>query len=105
MIGIDGLARAYAGIPPAGFAVVHAVVAGGMMVARECMADEHGIAARGIQLAIGFIDQLVIGQRTAAGECQWFGKMRDLRTHQANGIGGNCSGHRPWLLLEEGGKV
>src|SRR3546814_3181521 len=35
MIGIDCLARAYAGIPPAGFAVVHAVVAGGMMVARE----------------------------------------------------------------------
>src|SRR5690606_2586643 len=100
-VGVDGLARADARIPPARLAVVHAVVAGGVVMPREGMADQHGIAARGVQFAIGFVGQLVIGQGTAASEHQWFGEMRDLRAHQANGIGWYFSGHRA-RLLEKG---
>ncbi len=103
--GIDRFARADAAVPPARLAIVHAVVAGRVVMAGQRVADQHRIAAAGVELAVGFVDQLVIGQRAAAGERQRFGEMRDLRAHQANGIGWNGSGHRPWLLQTEGRRV
>ena len=65
-IGIDGFTRADAGIPPAGFAVVGAVIARRMVVARQGMTDQHRIRGRFVQSAVGLVDQLESGQRRAA---------------------------------------
>ena len=45
-VGVDGLAGADAVVPPAGLALVRRVVARGMVVAAQRMADQHGIGAR-----------------------------------------------------------
>ena len=70
-IGIDGFARPYALFPPAGSFVVFVVVASGMMVAAEGVTDQYGVAARRIELAVGFVDQLIVGQLPATGQRQW----------------------------------
>ncbi|CAE6960098.1 conserved protein of unknown function [Ectopseudomonas oleovorans] len=93
LAGVDGLAGADAAVPPAGFAVVRAVVAGGVVVTGQGMADQHGIAACGVEFAIGFDDQFVLGQAAAAGQGQWFAELEHLGTDQADGIFGKGSGH------------
>ncbi|MCY1540492.1 hypothetical protein D9M68_761370 [compost metagenome] len=95
LAGVDGLAGADATVPPAGLAFVRAVVAGRMMVAGQRVADQHGIAARGVQLAVGLVDQLVVGQAAPAGKCQGFGEVQHLGRHQANRVLGKGSRHRP----------
>ena len=59
MVSIDRLAWPNTLLPPAGFFVFRAVVSGSMMVAAESMADQYAIGALGVQLAIGFIHQLI----------------------------------------------
>src|SRR5690625_3024412 len=58
MSGVDGLAGTNIGIPPARAPVLPGMVARSVVMARQGMADEHRIAALGIELAIGFIQQL-----------------------------------------------
>jgi hypothetical protein len=53
-IGVKGLARPDHAVPPAGVAVLGVVDAGGVMIAGEGVADQDGIGALGIGLAIGF---------------------------------------------------
>ncbi|MCY1391568.1 hypothetical protein D9M71_64140 [compost metagenome] len=92
--GIDGLARADAAVPPARLAVVHAVVAGGVVMAGQRMADQHRVAALCIQFAVGFIDQFVVAQAAATGQCQRFAEALHAGADQADGICGNGGGHR-----------
>ena len=63
------------------------------MVAGQGVADQHRIAARGVQFAIGFDDQFVLGQAAPAGQRQGFAEAKYLGTDQADGILGKCSGH------------
>ncbi|PNG62088.1 hypothetical protein SC81_23105, partial [Vibrio vulnificus] len=60
LAGVDRLARTDAAVPPARLALVDAVVAGGVVVAGEGVADQHRVALRGIQLAVGFDHQVVL---------------------------------------------
>ncbi|MNJ59182.1 hypothetical protein D3C77_548510 [compost metagenome] len=95
---VDGLARADAAVPPARPAVIGAVVAG------QGMADQHGIAARGIQFAVGFIDQLVIGYFTPTGQGQRLGEVRGTGLDQPYGIFGKDRRHRPGSCRKEAAK-
>src|SRR5476651_1422836 len=63
-VGVDRLAGADAAVPPAGLALVGTVETGGVMMAGQGMANQHGVARRGVQLAIGFVDQVIGRQRT-----------------------------------------
>jgi hypothetical protein len=56
-----------------------------MMMAGQRVADQDGIAARGIERAIGFKTQLVIRQYGAAGQMQRGIEYRCLRLHDADG--------------------
>ncbi|MNF78292.1 hypothetical protein D3C84_604680 [compost metagenome] len=95
LAGVDRLAGADAAVPPARLAVVGAVVAGGVVVAGEGVADQHGIAALGVERAVGFVDQLVVGQLAAAGQREGVLEVQYLGTDQADGIFGEDGGHRP----------
>ena len=77
------------------------MIAGGMVVARQRMADQHGIARAGIEGAVGLVDQLVTGQGAAAGQRQRFIEPGGLRYYQTDGIFGKDSGHRPCSRLTE----
>ena len=101
LVGIDGLAGADAAVPPAGLALVDVVEARGVMMAGQGVADQHGVARRGVQLAVGFIDQVVGWQRTSAGQGQRFAEVRHLGHDQSNRIGGKGSWHRPCSRLNE----
>jgi len=59
MVGVDGLAGSDTFIPPTGFFVARLMVAGRMVVATEGVTNQDGIAALGIEGAIGFINQLI----------------------------------------------
>jgi len=67
-IGVDGLAGADAVVPPARFAIVGAVVAGGVVMAGQGVANQYRIAGAGVEFTVGLIDQLVAVQRLAAGQ-------------------------------------
>ena len=77
------------------------MIACGMMMAGERMADQHGIAGGAVEGAIGLVDQLVAGQRTATGQRQRLIEPGNLRCYQTNGIFGKDSGHRPCSRLTE----
>ncbi|MND96323.1 hypothetical protein D3C80_886090 [compost metagenome] len=100
-IGIDGLAWANAAVPPARLAVVGAVVARRMMVAGQRMADQHGVAGRAVEGAIGFVDQFIAGQRATASQRQGLVELCQLRCYQTDRIFGKDSGHRPCSRLNE----
>ena len=95
LVGVDGFAGTDTAVPPARFTVIGAVITGSMVVAGQGVADQHGVARRGIQLAIGFEDQLVVGQAAPAGQRQRFCKVQHLRGYQANRVLGKGSRHRP----------
>ena len=46
------------------------------------MTNQHGVVAGTVELAIGFIDQLMTVQHCATGEGKRFVKMCDLGCHQ-----------------------
>ncbi|MNF48656.1 hypothetical protein D3C84_299080 [compost metagenome] len=94
-VGVDRLAGAYAAVPPTGLAVVRAVETRGVMMAGQGVTDQHGVARRGVQRAVGFVNQVIRWERTAAGQGQGFTEVRHLRRHQTNRIGGKGSWHRP----------
>jgi hypothetical protein len=67
--------------------------AGRMMIAGQRMADQDGIVALGVQLAIGLVDELVLGQDLAALQGQRLIEVQPLRAHQTDGIGWKSSRH------------
>jgi len=65
-VGIEHLARPNGFIPPARFfRRVFRIVAGHMGVPTERMADQDGVGAFGIELAVGFVSQRKTGQDAA----------------------------------------
>ena len=94
LAGINRLAGADAVIPPAGFAgIVLVVVAGDVMIARQRVADQHGVAAVGVQRAVGFVNQFIVRQRPTAVQRQRFIKTGGLGRDQTDGIGGKSRRH------------
>ncbi len=85
-IGVDGLTGADAVVPPARFAIVGAVVAGGVVMAGQGVADQHRVAGAGVELTVGLVDQLVAVQRRAAGQGKRVGKRLALGGDQADGV-------------------
>ena len=80
LVGVQRLARADQVVPPAD-TVVRAFVAPGDMVAGiERMAHQHRVAARGVQRAVGLVDQGVVAQRLAALQRQRLGEEHRLGT-------------------------
>ena len=92
-IGINGLAGADTAVPPARLAVVQRVVASGMVMAAECVADQYRIAGIGVEFAIGFHHQIVAFQRLAAGQLQRLVEVDGLRAYKAHGIRGQGIRH------------
>src|SRR5690625_5503130 len=80
MVGINGFAGADVIVPPAGFAVFHAVIARSMMTARQSVANQHGIGAIGIELAVGFVHELILVQNFAAGQRPWLSAVQDRKS-------------------------
>jgi hypothetical protein len=83
-VGVDRFPRADALVPPAGLFVILAVVAGGMMIAAEGVADQHSIGALAIELAIRFINQFIARQITAASQVQGLFEAGYFRYDYAN---------------------
>lgn len=105
LAGVDRLARTDAAVPPARLALVDAVVAGGVVVAGEGVADQHRVALRGIQLAVGFDHQVVLGQGLAAGQLERFVEVQRLGGDQTDGVVGEDCGHRPCSRTKEGASL
>lgn len=84
--GVDGLAGADHIVPPAGGFIVRVMAAGNMMVARQRMTDQDGVAGVGVQLAIGFKHQLIVLKRGAAGQGQRRVEEGGLRRDKADGM-------------------
>jgi hypothetical protein len=57
-----------------------------MMRGIECVADQYGIRRIGIERAVGFVNQRVIGQYSAALQRQWLREVQGLRGDNANGF-------------------
>ena len=79
-------------VPPADVVGLVGVVAGDVVRGVERMADEHRVAALGVERAVGLVGEVVVGERRAAGERQRLGEPRlpgDDRTDRATpGAGG-----------------
>ena len=45
-------------VPPTGFCILLVMITGGMMIPRQSVADEHGIARAAVELTIGFIGEI-----------------------------------------------
>ena len=64
-LGVDRLARADHHVPPAGVLGI-AVVAGGVRLAGQRVADHHRVRARGVERAVGLVGHLD-GRQPSAG--------------------------------------
>ena len=93
-VGIDDLARADAGIPPAGALVILAVVSGGMVMAGQGMTDQHRIGGVVVEGTVGLVDQL-IGRKSATA-LQFESRIKRQRSglDQTDGVFGS-----PWSIL------
>src|SRR5690606_3160260 len=92
-VGINRLARADGGIPPAWTLVVHAVVASGVVMAGQGMADQYAIGLVDVQGTVGFIDDIVARERTPAFQRKRLIKMQGGRGDDADRISGNLFRH------------
>ena len=63
---VDGLAGAYAHVPPTGFVVLHAVIAGRVMVSGQGVADQNSVRFVGVERSVGLVDDLEIRQPDTA---------------------------------------
>ena len=63
------------------------MIAGGVMVAAQGVADQHRVVARGVQLAVGFVDQLEVLECHTAFERQRRIEALALWHDEANAIG------------------
>ena len=83
-VGVHRLAGADAGVPPAGLGVVLGMVASGMVVAGQRMANQHRVAAGGVELAVGLEHQLEAVQGLAALQRELAGGAKALRGDDAH---------------------
>ena len=86
-VGVDRFTGANVRIPPTGAFVAHAVVASSVMMAREGVANQYSITFVGVELAIGFINELVFVQGFTASQQERLAKVQGLRCDNADGIG------------------
>ena len=99
-VGIDRFAWANATVPPARFPVVSGMIAGGMMVATQGMADKNGVAGIGIQGAVGFHDQVIVFQGLTTGQIDGSVEMIGLRGDNPDRIRRQGIRHRrDWFLV------
>lgn len=82
--GIDWFTGANALIPPAGLTVLLTVYARRVMIATESVADQNSIGFGLIELAVGFIHQVVITQLATAGERNRLVKVSGLRNNYSD---------------------
>ena len=75
------------------------MVAGGVVVAGECVADQHRVCPARVQFAVGFVDELIAGQLPAAGKRQWLGEAGDLGGDNAEGSTVAGGGHQRILRV------
>ncbi len=83
---IEGLAGADEVVPPADIVGRIGVVTGHMVRAGQRMAHQHRIAAVGIELAVGLIDQFIFFETTAAGEQERLGEALRFRCDDTDGL-------------------
>lgn len=57
-----------------------------MVVARQGMTDQDGVAGAGVKLAIGFKHQVVMVKHRTTGQRQRRGKVGGLRADEADGM-------------------
>src|SRR5690625_3067272 len=92
-VGIDRLDVPDAIVAPARFAVFNPEIARSMMTARQSVANQHGIGAIGIELALGFVHAMILVQNYAAGQSQWLSAVHHLGRDQAYRIRRQSVGH------------
>ena len=69
------------------------------MIAAQCVADENGVVARGVELAIGFVTQRETGQHLAALESERLGVDEIARHDDAHAAGeGSAGGSRGGII-------
>ena len=83
-VGVDRLAGADHGLPPAGLAG-HGMAVEDVLVAGQRMADQHGVAARGIERAVGLVGDLERAERHAGIELERLVRRRTGRAATAGG--------------------
>ncbi len=99
LIGVEGFARADAVVPPTGGLVGKGVVTSQVRVSRQGMLDQDGVAALGVERAVGFIRQRDRPQCLAAveGHGLIFGEGEELFLDDAGRVGhGNIRGN--WVI-------
>ena len=94
VIRVDRLAGTDAVVPPAGPLVFGAVIAGGMVMSRQRVTDEHRVRTRGIQLAVRFVDEIYARQDAPAQQRNRLVESQVLRRNEPNGIGRDAVLHR-----------
>ena len=85
LVRVQWLAWADKVVPPARVLVVFCVFAGGMMVARQCVTNQHSIRFVAVQRAIRLVDDVEGGQRFATFQDKWLLEMCGLRRDDADG--------------------
>lgn len=98
-IGVDGFARANAGIPPAWFAIIHAVIAGRMVVPGKGMADQDRIVFVGVECPIRLDHKIVLWQDRATLQRQRCREVQSLRSDEADRVVGELAGHRDSVVI------
>lgn len=99
-IGIDGFAGANAAVPPARLAVFGGMVAGGVVVPAQGVADKNRVTGLGIQGAVGFHHQVIVFQGLAAGQIDGSVEMIGLRGDNPDRIRRQGIRHRrEWFLV------
>ena len=86
VVSVDRLPWANTLVPPAGFLGVRTMVSGSMVVPAESMTDQYAVGALLVELAIGFINQLVARQVTSTDQLQWLIEVSNLWCNDTYGV-------------------